>query len=187
MAGFTKKAITDTFIGLLNEKRLDRITVKDIVAKCGVSRKTFYYYFDDIYDLLEKYLDEMKQEAVMKIKDTRSFEAELLRLAEFAINNKKAVYHIYNSISRDMLEDYLYESTLTVINEIITERFKKTAYPKEDIEIISMVCTNAFTSCVLRWIKDGMTDGFENTIKRMAALFEKSLDSAVNKANNGNI
>lgn len=179
MAGFTKKAITDTFIGLLNEKRLDRITVKDIVAKCGVSRKTFYYYFDDIYDLLEKYLDEMKQEAVMKIKDTRSFEAELLRLAEFVMNNKKAVCHIYNSVSRDKLEDYLYESTLPVISETITERLKGSTYPKEDIEIISMVCTNAFTSCVLRWIKDGMNADFENTIKRMAALFEKALDSAV--------
>lgn len=181
MAGFTKKAITDTFIGLLNEKRLDRITVKDIVAKCGVSRKTFYYYFDDIYDLLEKYLDEMKQEAVMKIKDTRSFEAELLKLADFVMNNKKAVYHIYNSVSRDKLEDYLYESALTVINEIITDRFSSIAYPKEDIEIISMVCTNAFTSCVIRWIKEGMTADFENTIKRIASLFEKSLDSAVKR------
>ena len=49
---FTRDAIKDSFIKMLGEKRLDHITVKDSVVDCGVSRKTFYYYFEDIYDLL---------------------------------------------------------------------------------------------------------------------------------------
>lgn len=182
MAQFTKKAITDTFLELLNEKRLDRITVKDIVEKCGVSRKTFYYYFDDIYDLLEKCLEDLKQTSVSKINDISSFEAELQRLAEFVMNNKKAVYHIYNSVSRDKLEDYLYESALPVISGTMNEKLKKSSYSKEDIEIVSMVCANAFTSCVLRWVKEGMTADFNYILKRIAVLIEDSLDSAVEKA-----
>lgn len=182
MAQFTKKAITDTFLELLNEKRLDRITVKDIVAKCGVSRKTFYYYFDDIYDLLEKCLEDLKQESIPKIEDISSFEAELLRLAEFVMNNKKAVYHIYNSVSRDKLEDYLYESAMPVISKTMSARLEKSLYSKKDIEIVSMVCANAFTGCILRWIKDGMTADFDYTLKRIAALIEDSLDSAIKRA-----
>ncbi len=182
MAQFTKKAITDTFLELLNEKRLDRITVKDIVARCGVSRKTFYYYFDDIYDLLEKCLEDMKQEAVSKINDIDSFEAELLRLAGFVLNNKKAVYHIYNSVSRDKLEDYLYESAMPVISDNLSKRLRGASYSDEDIEIISMVCTSAFTSGALRWIKEGMTADFEHILKRVAVMFENSVESAVNRA-----
>lgn len=182
MAQFTKKAITDTFLELLNEKRLDRITVKDIVEKCGVSRKTFYYYFDDIYDLLEKCLEDLKSSSSDKINDISSFETELQRLAEFVMNNKRAVYHIYNSISRDKLEDYLYESALPVISRTMNEKLKKSSYSKEDIEIVSMVCANAFTSCVLRWVKEGMTADFNYILKRIAVLIEDSLDSAVEKA-----
>lgn len=182
MAQFTKKAITDTFLELLNEKRLDRITVKDIVAKCGVSRKTFYYYFDDIYDLLEKNLEDLKQESVTRIDDISSLESELTHLAEFVMNNKKAVYHIYNSVSRDKLEDYLYESALPVITETINKRLEKSNYSKDDIEILGKVCANTFTSCALRWIKDGMTADFEAVLKKIAGFIDDALDSAVMKA-----
>ena len=48
MSQFTKKAIVETFLELLKEHSLDKITVKDIVEKCGINRNTFYYYYQDI-------------------------------------------------------------------------------------------------------------------------------------------
>ena len=45
MANFTKKAIQESFLRLLMERPLSQITVKDVVADCGVNRNTFYYYF----------------------------------------------------------------------------------------------------------------------------------------------
>ena len=181
MAQFTKKAITDTFIALLNEKRLDRITVKDIVAKCGVSRKTFYYYFDDIYDLLEKLLEDMKQNSVSRITDTASLEAEFSKLAEFVKNNKKAVQHIYNSDFREKLEDYLYESALPVFGETLHKKLDGSRYSKEDIDILTVACANAFTGCAMRWIKSGMKADFEYLLKRTSDLFEDSLKNAFDK------
>ena len=53
MANFTKKAIREAFIQLLEERPLSQITVKDIVDRCGVNRNTFYYYYQDIPQLLE--------------------------------------------------------------------------------------------------------------------------------------
>ena len=52
MPNFTKMAIKATFIKLLNERPLNRITVKDIVEECGVNRNSFYYHFEDIPALL---------------------------------------------------------------------------------------------------------------------------------------
>ncbi|MBR6784802.1 MAG: TetR family transcriptional regulator, partial [Clostridia bacterium] len=50
----TKKLISSTFVELLSTKPFDRITIKDIVDACGINRNTFYYYYSDIYDLLEE-------------------------------------------------------------------------------------------------------------------------------------
>ena len=47
----TKIAIADAFIQLLNENTIDKITVKMITDAVGCSRKTFYYYFTDVYEL----------------------------------------------------------------------------------------------------------------------------------------
>ena len=54
MSQLTRKAIVQSFIKLLNEMPLDKITVKDIVDDCGVNRGTFYYYYQDVYALLEE-------------------------------------------------------------------------------------------------------------------------------------
>ena len=53
MTQFTSKAIEESFIRLLNERPLDKITIKDIVDDCGISRNTFYYHFQDMVDLVE--------------------------------------------------------------------------------------------------------------------------------------
>ena len=52
MANFTKQAIKSSFLKLLNEKPLNRISVRDIVEDCGINRNSFYYHFQDIPALL---------------------------------------------------------------------------------------------------------------------------------------
>ena len=42
MQNFTKKAIKETFVTLLDQRPLNRITVKDIVETCGINRNSFY-------------------------------------------------------------------------------------------------------------------------------------------------
>ena len=39
--------------GLIRRKDADKITVKDLVEVCGISRQTFYYHFKDIVDVVE--------------------------------------------------------------------------------------------------------------------------------------
>ena len=48
----TRKAIKESFMLLLNQKPLSKITVKEIVANCGINRNSFYYHFSDIPTLL---------------------------------------------------------------------------------------------------------------------------------------
>ena len=40
MANFTKQAIETAFLQLLNEKPLNKISVRDIVEKCGINRNS---------------------------------------------------------------------------------------------------------------------------------------------------
>jgi len=49
----TKQNIIDAFWSLYCEKRIEKITVKDITNKAGYNRGTFYEYFTDVYDVLE--------------------------------------------------------------------------------------------------------------------------------------
>jgi AcrR family transcriptional regulator len=55
----TRRLILDSFIELSAKKEFKDITVKDITTEAMINRATFYYHFEDIYDLLEKALSEV--------------------------------------------------------------------------------------------------------------------------------
>src|SRR5262245_55993331 len=65
----TRENLTKAFWSLYRQQRIERITVKDITAKAGYNRSTFYEYFVDIYDVLnqlEEALLEYIKEKVLK-------------------------------------------------------------------------------------------------------------------------
>lgn len=55
----TRKLIMDSFIDLSGKKEFKDITIKDITTEAMINRATFYYHFQDKYDLLEKVLSEV--------------------------------------------------------------------------------------------------------------------------------
>ena len=60
MASSTKEALGNALKKMLS----DKITVIDIVEDCEVNRQTFYYHFDDVYDLLEWVFEEDTNKAL---------------------------------------------------------------------------------------------------------------------------
>ena len=59
----TKKRLKETLIVLLQEKKLEQITVVEITDKAHLNRTTFYRYYLDVYDLYEQIVDEYAQVA----------------------------------------------------------------------------------------------------------------------------
>lgn len=60
---YTKMVIKNSFTELLKKKPVNKITVKEICELSEINRATFYKYYCDAYDLLEKmeqeFLDEL--------------------------------------------------------------------------------------------------------------------------------
>jgi AcrR family transcriptional regulator len=50
----------------LKEKPFEKITIHEITADCGVARMTFYYHFQDIYDLLDYIIEEKLRASVSR-------------------------------------------------------------------------------------------------------------------------
>ncbi len=48
----SRKMLTDAFLELINEKRYQEITVKDIAERAAVGHRTFYRHFENISDLM---------------------------------------------------------------------------------------------------------------------------------------
>mgnify|MGYP000979354160 FL=1 len=100
MAVRTKQAIRQAFIELLNERPLDKISVKDIAERSTVNRNTFYYYYADIYALVEEIFQTETQLFMEKLHSYASWEEAFREATAFVSENKRAVHHLFNSGNR---------------------------------------------------------------------------------------
>ncbi len=48
----TKSALAEAFKKLCREKSMDKISISDITNECGLNRQSFYYHFQDKFELL---------------------------------------------------------------------------------------------------------------------------------------
>lgn len=53
MISVTKQKIADAFLEAAQHKPIDKVTVKDVVSICGITRQTFYYHFQDLLEVVE--------------------------------------------------------------------------------------------------------------------------------------
>ena len=61
-----KEKIAETLNQLLQNKKLDKITVKELVDACHISRQTFYYHFQDIMEVVEWRQQQTLRQAIEK-------------------------------------------------------------------------------------------------------------------------
>ena len=58
----TRKLLSNTLLGMMEEDSIEKISVIDLCSKAMVNRATFYAHFEDKYHLLSYALEELKDE-----------------------------------------------------------------------------------------------------------------------------
>lgn len=188
MAKYTKKIIMDTFMNLLEDNSLDKISVKDIVEECEINRNTFYYYYSDIYDLLEDvFRTETEKFLVGEVREDITFFEEYRRAADIILNYRKAVIHIYNSRKRDVLHNYLQTVSFELIGRFVRRESKGYDISAQDIEYIIRFYSYAIVGNTMDWIERKMPTVNENFILKISNTFSATvkdmiLDCVNNKA-----
>ncbi len=183
MADFTKKAIMNTFTELLNEMPFDRITVKDIVERCGINRNTFYYHYQDIYDLLTALLESELQRALENSQNYDTWEKGIVDALSFAVKNKRAAYHIYNSVNRDKLINYFRGIIRDITAEFIRREAGTDDIPEDDLIFLGRILDEAVMGIFEIWMEEGMTEGIETKVACVEYLFKGMTRTIVERMN----
>lgn len=179
MPSFTRTAIINAFLQLLDERPLSKITVKDIVDACGINRNTFYYHFEDIPALIEAISKEEMDLLVQRHAKVDSLEDCLMIAVDFIMKKRRAVLHLYNSNNRD-----LYERELMNICQYVVETYfdsllegRQCDPTDRDILIRSYRCW--CFGLMLDWLNDGLREDIRPTLKRLCQLRDGAVESSI--------
>lgn len=177
----TKQALSETFKILLEARTIDKITVKDIVTKCGVNRQTFYYHFKDIYDLLEWVYTNEATKALGGKKTYETWKQGFKQIFQYILNNKEFVLSTFNSVSREYLERYLYNEVYLLLIGVVEEKAKGIPVREKDKSFIADFYKYAFVGIVLDWIRTGMKEEADEIIERLDKLIYGNMEEALER------
>lgn len=180
-SNLTKQAIARSFMKLLNQQPLDKITVKDIVEDCGVNRNTFYYHYQDIYALLREIFETEVSKVIAENPLLDSWQEGFIQSTRFALENKRAIYHIYHSAQRAVLDQYLLQVTDQMVQAFVQAQAQGLDVAEEDIRYIVVFYKHAVVGVTLEWLERGMKDDAEVVIRRMGQIFQGTIRTALEK------
>lgn len=134
-----KETIAESAKTLLNQRRVKKLTVKDIVEECHITRQAFYYHFEDIPALLRWMIQRDTQRNLEQAQTLEDGEARLRYLFVMAINALPYVKKGLNTSYREEIERFLDQHLQRLFEQACDE------------EGLYQNCTRLETNLILRY------------------------------------
>ena len=176
MSGFTKDVIARTLIELLDEKPMSKVTVKDIVERCGVNRNTFYYHFHDIPEVVDYVLKRTWDEILNSPRESNSILECMEEMADIVKANRRMMLNVYRSVKRDAFLYYMNEVSGYVFTRYFEKNTERLEIDDHERMLLIKYYKCLYIGLLMDWLDQGMKEDLSEQIQDMAELMEKRKD-----------
>ena len=171
----TATKMDQAFLELLEKKDFSYITVKEICAKAGVNRSTFYLHYETVEDLLsesveymnEQFLSHMKQDTEVFMTRIKECPVEQLYLVtpkylkpylSYIQEHKRIFYTAITKASTLRLDD----SYNRMFRHVFTPILDRYQVPVEDRRYMMAFYIQGMMAIIMEWLKDDCKDSMEH-------------------------
>lgn len=168
----TKNALAHSLKNLMNHLPLNKISVKHLARDSGLNRQTFYYHFQDIFELLGWIYTTEAVEGIAQYRSYDTWTDGFYKIFCYIENNKAFCVNTLNSLGRNHLDAYLYSVTHDLIMGVIQELSQELDVDNGDKEFMANFYTLAFTGLVIQWMRAGMKESPKVIMDRLSELIE---------------
>ena len=162
---------------MLAQVPLDSISVTALSKKCDVSRKTFYYHFHDIYDLLTLVF---LNEKIPEIQNTKTTREVLSKIYSYYQNNYKFIDATLNSAGRDLFEEFIYNNCYQSFMRIINASQEAKKISVNEKKSIVRFYTAGYSSAIVFYLANYKNKSLEGLRHTLAFLGDDILRDAIN-------
>lgn len=181
MQNSTEEILIDSLNKLLVCKPVDKITVKDIVSECDLTRQTFYNHFSDIYALIEYSAAQQAQKNLKDASDYENWQQGFLNIMQEIKLNKNISQNVYHSLYRDLMEDYIYKVLYSYIIRIVEKQADGMIVDQKHKDFIAHFYSLAFIAIIFEWIRNDMKDDPEEIVEQIGVLIQGDFKKALHK------
>ena len=177
----TKKELAAALKKLMAAKPINKITVRELVAECGMNRNSFYYHFEDIYALF-KWMVEAEAVEIVRQYDLMMNDHEvILFVLDYVESNQYLLTNAYNAIGRDGLKRFLYLDFISCLDNLVAlgVREQGVALDADYRQFICAFYAEAIAGTLLDYITHPQARSREKVVSYVERLLRSSLPAAV--------
>jgi AcrR family transcriptional regulator len=152
---YTKMALRDGLITVLERKPIDRVSIKEICDAADINRSTFYTHYADQYDLLHRVEQELLREINAYLDGYslgQPFQS-IARIFEFIRENAKLCRVLLRENGDIVLQR---EIMMLVQRQSLQEWQKKAGLDQETADYICLFEVDGCLGIVQRWLQTGL-------------------------------
>lgn len=179
MARFTQEAIIRVFLDMLHKKSLEKITVKDIVEACEINRNTFYYYYQDVYDLLDDIFRRECDSMMEAYREDSTMEEEYRRIFHMILDYRTTVLSMYRGKSQEIIEKYVNKAGDSLIRRFVQRRAAGCELKEGQMQFIVDFYKYSIIGYTMAWVQKGMPGEEEDFISQITDAFEATVSDLI--------
>lgn len=182
----TKQKISATFKQMLSTKPITKITITGLVTKCKLNRKTFYYHFIDIYDLLEYTIKQDLLNSLNELDPVNDFEKLITLIVDYVCDNRRIILEIINDVKIDTIKMFFKNNILQLLEKYIDQVIKNNNYnvSNDFINYSVKTLTSIIASTIYIWLVNDENYDRNKVISNTTFMFKNAINSVLEKANN---
>lgn len=167
----TKNAIETAFLKLLKEKNFEKVMVKDIVEECGLTRNTFYYYYDDTYNIIEDILEREARKMIEEMHQGGSLTEAVNDVFEYLEENPKIVRHLFDSAKKDDMYRYVRSTVEIVLKHYCEHSMGEQKLSEQNKRTLINASKYVIQGLIEEWLEKGMKTSLTKELKDVEQIF----------------
>ena len=181
---YTKELIRKEFIDLLNKKTIHNVTVTELARKCDIERKTFYYHYENLTELVKEIFQEELSMVLEEFNETLSWEDSFILAAKFILDNKRAIKHLYQSDYREDVEKYVFSIAGEIMYKYVERASEDTDAKDVDKKLIAYFYQCALSSALIQWVATDMKTDPTIMTNRIGKLMDGNILMSLKRSEN---
>lgn len=154
-----KRTLAQAFKELLCKGPIEKITIKDITDKAGVTRTTFYNHFHDKYEILEWIIEEDILKSVEPLIENDLFPEMVVLVFSCLAKEKEFFQHAILVEGQNSFESIALKCIKKTFTYVVNEKSagKRHSYPWLTPDLIAEYYAHSLMFVIKEWIKTDMT------------------------------
>lgn len=178
----TKRKIAYALKELMETIPFEKITISDISEKSKVHRQTFYYHFQDRYELLDWLLNMELVSSFVEDFSYSNMEEKFYGVFSTIYNDRK---FYQNAVNINMTDVYKYFARLSTkeLLGLVNTTLEKNSIDEHDCDAVSIAEFFGFGlgGMIISWIERGMTESPRDMARNVIGFTNRFSELITNK------